>query len=36
MISEIVETLKKQYMHSSKNELITIWQTKGGADGNIT
>ncbi|MFA5924354.1 MAG: hypothetical protein WC856_24190 [Methylococcaceae bacterium] len=36
MINEIVETLKKQYMDSSTKELIAIWQTKGGADGNIT
>jgi hypothetical protein len=35
MINEIVETLKKQYMDSSTKELIAIWQTKGGADGNI-
>ena len=36
MISEIVETLKKQYIDISTKELIAIWQTKGGADGNIT
>jgi hypothetical protein len=36
MNSEIVETLKKQYMHSSTKELIALWQTKGWADGNIS
>lgn len=35
MNNEVVETLKKQYMDSSTEELIAIRQKKGGADGKI-
>jgi hypothetical protein len=36
MITELVETLKKEYSGRSTQELLALWQTKGTWDENLT